>query len=198
MIRSVLRRLGIGGTAPSSAKPTDHVKRFGPFVRFTITDEKGEPYLTRWYLFKKPWLKIYLHQIHQSDGDRELHDHPWPFVSFLLWGPGYTEHQPDGTTKYFSPFSINARLDAAKPHRLVVGETSPPQWTLMFVGCKRREWGFHVPHTSSGGVKVAAAIGQSRYVENAAWVNHRVFLDNKFGEGQWTEEPDYYEETIRA
>ncbi|MDX1430382.1 MAG: hypothetical protein R3282_08845, partial [Rhodothermales bacterium] len=35
-------------------------------------------------------------------------------ASFQLW--------PDGTVRYFPPFSVNTRLDPAKPHRLEVVE----------------------------------------------------------------------------
>lgn len=55
-------------------------------------DSRGdgeEPYLTRWYLFESKHLNIYLHKFHRADSD-ELHDHPWSFISIVLWN-GYIE-----------------------------------------------------------------------------------------------------------
>lgn len=47
------------------------------------------PYLTRWTLVKLEKIKIYFHKFHRSDSD-ELHDHPWHFISIILWR-GYME-----------------------------------------------------------------------------------------------------------
>lgn len=47
------------------------------------------PYLTRKYLFQSKHLNIYLHKFHRDDSD-ELHDHPWSFISIVLWN-GYIE-----------------------------------------------------------------------------------------------------------
>jgi hypothetical protein len=33
---------------------------------------------------------MYVHWIYQPDDDRDPHDHPWPFVSFVIRG-GYAE-----------------------------------------------------------------------------------------------------------
>lgn len=55
-------------------------------------DARGDgqtPYLTRWYLFQSKHLNIYLHKFHRADSD-ELHDHPWDFISIVLWN-GYVE-----------------------------------------------------------------------------------------------------------
>lgn len=50
-------------------------------------------YLWRLRILETPWFGIYLHRIFRSDSDRELHDHPWPFVSFVLRGY-YLEEVP--------------------------------------------------------------------------------------------------------
>ncbi|MFP5276951.1 MAG: DNA methyltransferase [Acidobacteriota bacterium] len=55
-------------------------------------DGRGDgdsPYLTRYTLFSTPWIHLCIHVFHRSDAD-ELHDHPWPFASLILWG-GYIE-----------------------------------------------------------------------------------------------------------
>lgn len=51
------------------------------------------PLLTRYKLVQSARLNIYLHIFHRSDEDRELHDHPWTFLSLILWR-GYTEVRP--------------------------------------------------------------------------------------------------------
>lgn len=48
-----------------------------------------KPYLIRWTIFKFNWLKCYFHKFVRSDAD-ELHDHPWAFISIILWR-GYVE-----------------------------------------------------------------------------------------------------------
>lgn len=55
-------------------------------------DSRGdgeEPYLTRWDIFRRKHLHIYLHKFHRSDS-QELHDRPWNFISIILWR-GYIE-----------------------------------------------------------------------------------------------------------
>ena len=53
---------------------------------------EGEPYLTRLNLIKTPWFSVKLHWILRPDPDRDLHCHPWRFVSFVLRG-GYEEYE---------------------------------------------------------------------------------------------------------
>jgi hypothetical protein len=52
-------------------------------------DEKKTPYLVRYTLVRLPWFQILFHKFLISDDDC-LHDHPWPFISVMLWG-GYYE-----------------------------------------------------------------------------------------------------------
>lgn len=47
-------------------------------------------YMKRWRLIHRKWFGVRIHHIVRSDGDRELHDHPFSFVSFILKG-GYWE-----------------------------------------------------------------------------------------------------------
>ncbi|SID67872.1 Protein of uncharacterised function (DUF550) [Mycobacteroides abscessus subsp. abscessus] len=52
-----------------------------------IGAEGEAPYLLRWYVIpRNRWLNIYLHKFLRDDDDRALHDHPWWFVSLMLWG----------------------------------------------------------------------------------------------------------------
>lgn len=52
-------------------------------------DEKQLPYLVRFTFLRTPWFQILFHKFLISDDDC-LHDHPWPFITVLLWG-GYYE-----------------------------------------------------------------------------------------------------------
>lgn len=58
-------------------------------------DSRGDgqsPYLIRWTLLSCKLGAIYLHKFLRSDSD-EHHDHPWAFVSLILWR-GYLEETP--------------------------------------------------------------------------------------------------------
>ena len=82
---------------------------------------------------------IYLHHILRSDEDRALHDHPFPFVSLILWS-GYTEVTHSGERRYGVGSIL--RRHAEFSHRLVLDR---PAWTLVFRGARVRVWGFHTP-----------------------------------------------------
>ena len=116
--------------------------------KLVIRDEgSGEPYLTRWHLFKCRWFRIFLHQIHRPDKDRHLHNHPWPWaVSFVLGG-GYKEI----STKYLECTSLDAKsykaptinvLNGLMYHRIV--KVLPNTFTLFIAGPRTRDWGFNV------------------------------------------------------
>lgn len=55
------------------------------FHRREIVNCELQPYLTRWYLFRSVRLSFFLHWFHRSDEDRALHDHPWSFITVILW-----------------------------------------------------------------------------------------------------------------
>jgi hypothetical protein len=126
----------------------------------------GSPYLKRWSLFLPFGASIKLHHILRSDEDRDLHDHPWSFVSIILRG-GYWEHTPtriapnprddirswDGrpaTTRHWYGVGSVLLRPAPWPHRLEIppGHTA---WSLVVTGTKKRVWGFRticgwIPH----------------------------------------------------
>jgi hypothetical protein len=125
----------------------------------TAVDNEGRdtgPYLIRWAI-NTPLFGIKLHHILRSDEDRDLHDHPWSFLSIILSG-GYWEHtarEPDVDPRFdlrhmtgkpvtdrtwHGPGSILWR-PAPSPHRLELPE-GRSAWTLVLTGPKRREWGF--------------------------------------------------------
>lgn len=142
------------------------VKGLGPFKRMVIMDECDRPYLIR-YAFNTWFGGIKLHHILRSDNDRALHDHPWNFRTFILWG-GYWEHTPMNlkTNAFAHPILSRARLCAPSsvdgtltlrcwrgpgsylrrpaefPHRLEL-EPGRTAWTIVFTSNRTREWGFH-------------------------------------------------------
>ena len=109
----------------------------------------GELYLTRLNLIKTPWFSVKLHWIHKPDPDRDLHDHPWVFVSFILRG-GYVEYesknpsQEKGKPKSITCFNYKNKITA---HR--IAEVVPNTLTLVISGPKDRvkSWGFYDAET---------------------------------------------------
>jgi hypothetical protein len=53
-------------------------------------DRPDDIYLSRLMLLRLPWLGIYVHVIRRPDWAHCQHDHPWAFMTFILWG-GYEE-----------------------------------------------------------------------------------------------------------
>jgi hypothetical protein len=138
--------------------------------RIVYDGHSGEPYLVRYFLFYPRFLRkrlgipipgIYLHHILRSDYDRALHDHPWNFVSVILWG-GYREWADfrclrldeqietllcdtwKATGQYplcYRDFKAGSILHrgAGWRHRL---ELTKPAWTLVFRTRTFRNWGF--------------------------------------------------------
>lgn len=115
----------------------------------------GPRYLLRWYVIpRNPWLNVYLHKFLHDDEDRALHDHPWWFVSVMVWGK-YREVVPypaHGNGHYHhverSAPSVALR-SASHAHRVVLKrdykDRPVPCWTLVITGRVSRDWGFHCP-----------------------------------------------------
>lgn len=130
-----------------------------------IYNENKEEYIRRYHILNNKYIpyKIYVHNILRSDLDRDLHTHPWPFVSIILNG-GYVEEnlqkKEDGelfsfTKEWTAPAVV--RHSSKDAHRLQLTE---PAWTLVFVGKKEIEWGFY---TADG------------------WVHNTDYLKGKYG-----------------
>lgn len=113
----------------------------------------NEPYLERYYpLFntrQHTCFNVYIHKFLKGDPD-DVHDHPWPYATFILSG-GYYEWIPqfnaDGTKscevrKWRGPghFRI-CRPDSYHRVELKPGVTA---WTLFMPGPHKRQWGFLV------------------------------------------------------
>ena len=104
-------------------------------------------YLRRWYLVpRNPVLNVYLHHFLRSDDDRALHDHPWPWASWLLHGR-YIEHTIAAGGVHRRHERHVGSLKLALPSRAHRVEVLPGEsgWTLFITGPRVREWGFHCP-----------------------------------------------------
>lgn len=135
-----------------------------PYGQHPIRHEDGSPYLTRMYLTpeRNRWLRkrAYLHCIHSSDADRELHNHPWQSsVSLILTG-GYREYRWDPKNnqvreRVLLPGDVN-RIGRHDFHRLELLEPERGCWTLFVAGEQAPEpegkrWGFLIPSLDVSG-----------------------------------------------
>lgn len=113
--------------------------------KFVITDNNGDPYLIRWRIIQTPFFAIYLHKILTGDSDLYVHDHPWTFVSIILRG-GYIETRRDNKTRrlykrHIRHINVMRRDDA----HYIEWLDRKPTWSFLFIGRRRRTWGFYVP-----------------------------------------------------
>lgn len=100
----------------------------------------GDPaYLKRWWIVpRNEFGNVYLHEIHRSDDDRALHDHPWDNTSYIIKG-GYVELTPNGSFDRNEGDVIHRK--ATDRHGLILADNDPCV-SLFFTGPKVREWGF--------------------------------------------------------
>lgn len=100
--------------------------------------------LTRFYIFHRKRaegrriFRIYIHKLLRSDAENVWHDHPWHFISIIIWN-GYFEISPEGS-KRIRPGMIIFR-PARWKHRLELQGTAV---TLVIAIGRSREWGFFV------------------------------------------------------
>ncbi len=112
-------------------------KRWAIWERFWI-GIKGDLYMDRITLVQCPWFSIKLHRIYRPDRQRDLHDHPWAFLSILLVG-NYVEDTVKGL-RYCRVFNYKP---AGGRHSIRM-VSRVPVWTLVLCGPKVRDWGFWV------------------------------------------------------
>lgn len=116
--------------------------RWAVMASFDIPCKNEQLYLRRLRIIQTPWFGVYLHETTHPDQDRDLHDHPWNFWSFVLKG-GYTElFTLDGNTKTnkFNRFSFH-KMSRLAFHK-ITELNNVPTWTVIFAGKRVREWGF--------------------------------------------------------
>lgn len=80
----------------------------------------------------------YLHLFHRSDQDRELHDHPWDFWTYIIW-PGYWEHTPHGVFRRY-PGELLWRPAHFRHRVQTINEGK--SLSMVWVGPKVQTWGF--------------------------------------------------------
>ena len=115
--------------------------------------DKKSPYLIRYYLLFKnrpDWFpfNIFIHKFLQSD-DADLHDHPWDYFTFILYG-GYYEYIENNDTltknkiiKIWRPPGFFKYSSAYHKHRVELLNTNQCCWTLFIPGKKIKNWGFY-------------------------------------------------------
>lgn len=124
--------------------------RWAVLRMFEVPDatEPDRVYLRRLRLVQTPWFGVYVHWIYLPDRDRDPHDHPWPFASWVLRG-GYTEsitatrgggtarasHKRHRWSWHRIPTRVAHSIDSLEPGTV----------TLVLVGRRCREWGFWTP-----------------------------------------------------
>lgn len=110
-----------------------------------IVDHYGSPYLTRYFLFRSPWLNVFIHRIHKADADRHMHNHPWPWSWSLILRGGYLERRlglgGEEYTRFHCPGQRNV-LTTAAYH--IIDSVRPNTWTLFVAGRYAKRWGFLV------------------------------------------------------
>jgi len=123
-----------------------------------ILDRDGkEPYMIRYYLWRKggegKGANLFLHKILKSDEDEHLHDHKWPFKTFILKGSyieevySHTEFDKNENSKKIvtrkipkKRFSYISRKNTHY-HKLEI-PNDEPTWTLFWHGKSTKSWGF--------------------------------------------------------
>lgn len=99
----------------------------------------GHLYLRRWYLKGRgTGSQWFLHNIRRPDAGRELHDHPWDFMTHILSG-GYVEEILDEGEMPRLPGEV-LQHEAEHTHR--IAHVWPGTWTFVHAGPARRVWGF--------------------------------------------------------
>lgn len=129
-------------------------KRWAFMDVFEIHDleHPDQVYLKRWRVIQSPYFSIYLHKILMPDGDRNPHNHPWDFRTFILKGQYTEEYQKSiGSSPYpktYRRFSTH-KMWLHNFHRITLLDV--PTWTLVFTGRREQDWGFlegkeFIPH----------------------------------------------------
>jgi len=142
------------GTSEPARKP-------GLWRRMRLRRADGRIYLDRWGFGHDRIGRVLIHRMEAPDPGVDLHDHPWWFVSLVLWG-GYTEQRIDtriaptmaklaendpgllrGVLQTRRPGSVRSmRLDECHTITELHRRTC---WTLVIGGPRRRPWGFYLP-----------------------------------------------------
>lgn len=130
--------------------PKSRKKRWKLFEVFRVYGPDASLYLWRLNVILTPWFGIRLHVFIRPDGDRHLHDHPWWFLSLVLWG-GYDEiTKEEGEVIPRRVRWINTKR-ATDAHTVTTLHRRRVV-TVLLTGRKVRKWGFLVDEEPGGWV----------------------------------------------
>lgn len=99
-------------------------------------------YMRRWWFLRLGPLQIRVHHILLADIGRDMHDHPWPFRTFILRG-GYLEarEHAGGVRRRMRLPGTTAAMQRGEFHR--IAKVAPGgAWTLFVTMGPRQGWGF--------------------------------------------------------
>jgi hypothetical protein len=131
------------------------------FLVKEIVSKAGVVHFRRWRIIQTPLFAVYFHNVIKSDADKDPHDHPWAFISFILSGSYYeTRVQKDGSRQVCLRCPGNLfSCRTNEFHRLKVVE---PTWTFVITGPRTHGlWG---------------------YLTEDGWVDHITYRKRKNGE----------------
>jgi hypothetical protein len=129
MVRPMEKLEGTDGSRWAFLKTT--------FIPETATAETA--LLKRWRLIQTPLFAVFLHKHFKPDPGRDLHDHPYNFWTWILKGD-YSERRDGGRLIVWRTGSLHF-MKAEWLHS-IHALSRIPTWSLLFVGRRRRMWGF--------------------------------------------------------
>ena len=106
-----------------------------------IISKDGVLHFRRWQVLGTPWFTINLHGIYHEDEERDLHNHPFDFISIVLFG-SYTEKLNSGKTNERKIFNI-AKRKSDVFHKIEKLH-SKKIFTLNLMWNRKKEWGYLV------------------------------------------------------
>ena len=123
----------------AEAKPWKYqqMRPWGCWERLII-GLNDDVYLDRLSLIWTPFFSIKFHRIYRPDRQRDLHDHPWSFLAFILRG-SYWEDTVKGVKR-----RRWWNWKKATDRHSIRTVSRSPVWTLVICGPKSRSWGFWV------------------------------------------------------
>lgn len=137
-----------------------------------IKRDEDSDYMVRYFLFRLGPITAYLHRFLDSDGDCEVHDHPWAWSVGIPLVGGYVEERltawdvpvwqsNDRWIFAFRPNFIGAR----DFHRIEY--VLPGTWTLFIHGPRTSRWGFLRRLNNDNLMYVSRYTSSGRWWENA-------------------------------
>lgn len=108
----------------------------------------GQPYMERYYLFRRLGWTCYLHRFVRNDSERHLHDHPWRQAYSLVLSGEYQEERMillagRSTLLWDQIVRWGNSINTKDIHR--ISGVMPETWTLFLHTHRVRPWGFFEP-----------------------------------------------------